>query len=559
MATVALLSGARQFLERHLVKGNHSPTEVAVAAALGILIAAIAKYPDRAMFTVARPDLKDKAVPGVPLLGNMLGALTETGNPLETLKKSFEKNNDIFVITVPIHGRMIAINSPELIEYIHKTNFSNYIRGKEYYELVKDLLGDGLFVKDGEEWRTHRKLVVMVFTTKMYRQVTKGSLTHGARELCDVFDKYEKLGKPMDLQNLFLKQTLDVFGRLTFGIEFNTLHSEEPHEFEEAFDYLMTNFDSRLVNPFWKYTDQLIPGKVKKIKACMASMDKYAYIAIEKRRKETEEEKATRPNDFLDHFINHVDEDGNTLSDKELRDIFVDFMLAGRDTTGYTLVWQFYSLLANPRVMKNALKELEIVLQGSEEYTFENLNHDMPYLKAIFYESVRLYPPIPRNMKTAANDDVFPDGTRILKGDRIIYSPWTMSRNRNIWGEDAELFVPERWLVDDDETSAAPGHSTATAKGRGVSPFGKFRIESMYKFSSFSSGPRLCVGQTFATIQALATTCMLLQNFDIALVPRQPVPEPKPSGALPMIHPLWATAKRKPKRNSDLSTSFIHV
>ncbi|KAF9342997.1 hypothetical protein BGX26_006458, partial [Mortierella sp. AD094] len=104
-------------------------------------------------------------------------------------------------------------------------------------------------------------------------------------------------------------------------------------------------------------------------------------------------------------------------------------------------------------------------------------------------------------------------------------------------------FVPERWLVEDEVSS--PTHPTATAGGRGVSPFGKFRMESLFKFNSFSCNPRLCLGQTFATLQAMVTTCMLLQNFDMTLVPGQPIPEPKVSVMLAMERPLMVYAKRK--------------
>ncbi|KAF9110307.1 hypothetical protein BGX27_006513 [Mortierella sp. AM989] len=540
MAIIALASGARQFIERHLSKGDRSPTEVAIIAIVGILVAAIAKYPDRAMFVSARPDLKDKSVPGYPLLGNMPQALLEKEHPLQVIKNGFDYFGDVFSLTVPLRGRLIAINNPELIEYILKTNFNNYIKGEVFSSQITDMLGDGIFVKDGDEWRFHRKTAVGIFTTKMYRQVTQGGFTLGAKDLCSVFDKYERLGQPMDLQALFLKQTLDVFGKLTFGIELNAVKSEGPHEFGDAFDYLMTNIDSRIMNPFWQWTDYLIPGKVQKLKKAIDSLDKYAYIAIEKRRNESAEDRETRPSDLLDHFIDHVDDNGNKQSDLQLRDVFVNFMLAGRDTTGYALSWQFYSLLANPRILKNVLKELEVVLRGSDKYTYETMMHELPYLKAVFHETLRLYPPVPRNIKEAVNDDILPNGTIVHKDDKIIYSTWCMGRNRKVWGEDAEVFVPERWLVEEDEKSS-PTHSTTTAVpagDHGISPFGKFRVESMFKFNSFNCNPRLCLGQTFATLQAMVTTSMLLQNFDMKLVPGQPIPEPKPSAALPMLRPL---------------------
>lgn len=197
---------------------------------------------------------------------------------------------------------------------------------------------------------------------------------------------------------------------------------------------------------------------------------------------------------------------------------------AGRDTTAQALTWQFYSLMANPRVMKTLQQEIDSVLQGSEDgITYETLMHSMPYTKAVLHETLRLHPPVPKNVRQAAGDDILPDGTHVNKGDFIGYSNWCMGRNKSVWGEDAELFVPERWLVFD--------YTTASAKPT-------FKAESQYRFVSFNCGYRLCLGQTFALLEALATTCVLIQRFDFKLAPRHPVPRVKGSVTLPMKDPL---------------------
>ncbi|KAF9353162.1 hypothetical protein BGX26_009073 [Mortierella sp. AD094] len=562
MAIISLVFAVRKYLEKLISKRNRSFSEYAAITVLSILIAVIAKYPNRAIFTRPRPDLKDRTVPGWPILGNMPAALKKGGNTHYGMKERFDHYGGVFAISVPLRGWLIAINSPEHIEYIMKTNFNNYIKGYPIWASMKDFLPGGIFITDGDEWRFHRKTSVGVFNTKMYRRVTEEDFVLGAGTVCSIFDKYDQLGQPFDLHALFFKQTLDVFGKLTFGIEFNALNTEGPHEFGDAFDYLTSNLTSRSMNPFWEWTDYLVSGKVKKVRNAIATLDKYAYITIEKRRNEPEEEKEKRPKDLLDHFINHVDDDGTMLSDRQLRDVFVSYMFAGRDSTALALSWQFYSLLANPRILKNVLKELDIVLGGSEKYTYETMMNELPYLKAVFHETLRLYPPVPRNTKMAVNDDVLPDGTIVYKDDKIIYSTWSMGRTKSVWGVDAEDFVPERWLVEDEVSS--PKHSTATASGRGVSPFGKFRMESMFKFNSFNCNPRLCLGQTFATLQAMVTTCMFLQNFDMSLVPGQPVPEAKVSVMLAMNRPLMVYAKRKHSREShnhttSLSTSYMQL
>lgn len=124
-----------------------------------------------------------------------------------------------------------------------------------------------------------------------------------------------------------MKLTLDAFGQLTFGLEFNALTCEGPNEFGDAFDYLTANVDGRVSNPFWFLTDKITPGKTRQLRGALGVLEKFAKMAIEKRRNESVEEKEKRRRDLLDHFINHVAEDGTKLTDVELRDVFVNFMM----------------------------------------------------------------------------------------------------------------------------------------------------------------------------------------------------------------------------------------
>jgi len=206
---------------------------------------------------------------------------------------------------------------------------------------------------------------------------------------------------------------------------------------------------------------------------------------------------------------------------------------AGRDTTAQGLTWQFFSLMSNPRVMKNLVHEIDTVLQGQSTFTYECMMQELPYLKAVFHETLRLYPPVPKNFKQAVDHDVLPGGTRVYPGDMVAISPWCLARNQDVWGVDAEQFVPERWL--DTSNVGAP-----LAK-ENASPFGKFRVESPFKFPSFNAGPRLCLGQTFATLEALVTTCMLLQRYEFKFAPgSHRGAEYKGSVTLPMAFPLHA-------------------
>jgi cytochrome P450 len=170
--------------------------------------------------------------------------------------------------------------------------------------------------------------------------------------------------------------------------------------------------------------------------------------------------------------------------------------------------------MANPRILKNVLKELDIVLQGSEIYTYETMMQELPYLKAVFHETLRLYPQVPRNVKEVVEDDVLPDGTVVYKGDSVVFSTYAMGRNRSVWGEDAEVFCPERWLMDEEDivkeqASSPPQKERDGGHSKGVSPLGKFRMESQFKFNSFNANPRLCL----VSFPSLVLTLPLMRAF----------------------------------------------
>ncbi|KAG0333050.1 hypothetical protein BG004_000995 [Podila humilis] len=584
---------------------NDAPLQTAAVAALGLLLAAMLKYPDRALFTTARKDLGKKRLKGAPLLGNLPDMIKTADDTLGGMLAWFEEHGDILSITVPIRGRFIFINHPMYLEHMFKNNFDNYIKGSIFSEQLEDVLHKGIFTSDGAAWRFHRKTSVNLFTTKMLRQSVQGPFQDTALALCRLLEQTmvntkgtkEEQEKELagtatattgvDLQQLLLKLTLDSSGKVIFGIDFNTLSAPigaPPHEFGLAFDYISANVDSRILNPFWHWTDPLTPGKVAKVKGAIAVLDKYAYEAIDKRLEErarlnldnTEDSKGSdddtieqqqhqqqqRPRDLLDHFVNYTNpDDGSKLSRDFLRDVFVSFMFAGRDTTALAMTWMFYCIISQPRVLRNVRREMDRVLgrkYDRSRYRYEVFMTELPYLRAVFHETLRLYPQTPRNIRVAVDDDVMPDGTKVCAGDLIAFSLWTMGRNRDVWGHDAALFVPERWLEEEEEVEEQEGDdkdkdreakdkipNVSKNNNKSKSPFGKFRMESQFKFNSFNANPRLCLGQTFAILESMVTVCVVLQQYDVELIKGHPIPVPKGAVSLPMLHGLLVTASHR--------------
>ena len=125
----------------------------------------------------------------------------------------------------------------------------------------------------------------------------------------------------------------------------------------------------------------------------------------------------------------------------------------------------------------------------------------IPYFIFRFYETLRLHPSVPANQKYALDDDIWPDGTVIKKGDYVVWSPWAQGRLESVWGPDAKEFKPERWFNED----------------------GDLKRENQGVWPAFHAGPRVCLGQNLATLEALVALTMLIKKYRFKMAPGQNV------------------------------------
>ncbi|KAJ7552926.1 hypothetical protein O6H91_06G077100 [Diphasiastrum complanatum] len=406
--------------------------------------------------------------------------------------------------------RMIHTVDPINVEYILKTKFVNYPKGKETLARQYDFLGDGIFNSDGETWKRHRKILSYEFSSRKLRDFSSNIFKKNAIRLADILDSAAKSKQEVELQDLFMRTTLDSICEIGFGLEFGSLSSLLPEvPFANAFDRASEAIGHRSWDLFWRIGRALGLGYEKGLQDYIRLLDAFTFKVVQQRKKSIEEgnknnEENTRE-DLLSRFTGFRDQYGEVMyKDKDLRDSILNFVLAGRDTTAITLSWLVYLLCSNPDVLDKISAELTSVLGDTknvnisefcELLTPEHLAQ-LHYLHAAVNEALRLYPPVPRDGKNALNDDVLPDGTKVKAGDRILYLPYSMGRMEFLWGNDALKFKPERWFKDNE-----------------------FQSESPYKFSVFQAGPRACLGKDSAYLQLKITAAVLIRFFQFKLVP----------------------------------------
>ncbi|XP_002511745.2 cytochrome P450 704C1 isoform X1 [Ricinus communis] len=392
------------------------------------------------------------------------------------------------------------------IEHVLKTNFDKYSKGKYNQDILTDLFGEGIFAVDGDKWRQQRKLASFEFSARVLREFSCSVFRTNTAKLVRVMSKVAVPDKVFDMQDILMRCTLDSIFKVGFGVELNCLEGSSKKEtaFTRAFDDSNELVYWRYVDPFWKLKRFFNVGCEASLRKNIKTIDEFVSNLIGTRRKLLAEQRYQNvKEDILSRFLTESEKDPEKMNDKYLRDIILNFMLAGKDSSANTLSWFFYMLCKNPIVQEKVAQEVTQVT-GSQDSTIDvedfmakitdTVLEKMHYLHATLTETLRLYPAVPVDGRCAEVDDVLPDGFRMKKGDGLYYMAYAMGRMRYIWGEDAEEFRPERWLNN-----------------------GIFQPESPFKFIAFHAGPRTCLGKDFAYRQMKIVSMALLRFFRFKL------------------------------------------
>ncbi|KAF7726669.1 Protein kinase alk2 [Apophysomyces ossiformis] len=508
------------------------------------IIALAIKYPNRTVFDNRRNGLP--RISGWPLVG-ALAQVLYNGHAIHDFYHHHFTKADTLTIELSAIGlppTIITID-PRNVEHILKRtpwlmqldltklklfqssdNFENYVKGPQFNDATEDLLGHGIFNANGEQWRYQRKTASHIFNIRNFRDHFTEVFVQEIREMQkSVFDVAVEKIEVVDFHDTMFKFTLDSFILLGFGIQLNSLKTKEKIPFAIAFDACQTNSFHRFINPLWRITetaDQILRPWKPDIKQHLRKVNAFADEVIENRRGEIAQGKNDHQ-DLLSRFMNSKNEHGEPLNNKELRDIVLNFIIAGRDTTAQALSWIFYNLMLHPRIEAKLLDEIgDNICEDMDAPTLYEVIKGMKYAHAVFYEGLRLHPSVPDNQKYALHDDILPDGTPVHKGDYIEWSTWSMARSEKVWGADAKEFRPERWITSE----------------------GDIRRESQGKFNSFNGGPRVCLGQNLATLEGLVAMTSLLKRYKFSLVPNQEITY-QVSLSLPMKNGMKVTVQHR--------------
>jgi cytochrome P450 len=475
-----------------------------------------------------------------PVMGIIPSIFLHINNIYDWVTESLIKAGGTFHFRGMWMGRAYGIVTadPSNIEYMLKTKFKNFPKGKYYRERFHDLLGNGIFNADNELWKEQRRIAISEMHSSRFVQHSfqaMQNLVH--QKLLKLFKKVveESNDHSFDLQDVLLRFTFDNICMAAFGVDPGCLALDLPQvpfakAFEEATELTLFRF---LLPPFvWKPMRHFGVGYEKRLKEAIKNVHDFAENTVTLRKNDLI--KFGSLNDHCD-LLSRLIEDSeqgkkNHFSDEFLRDFCISFILAGRDTSSVALAWFFWLVHKNPETESRILGEINEVLgcrkckniavNDEVVFTVEELKK-MVYLEAALSESLRLYPSVPTDIKEVMEDDVFPDGNMVKRGARVHYCIFSMARMESIWGKDCLEFKPERWIKD-----------------------GQFVSENHFKYCVFNAGPRLCLGKKFAYMQMKMVAASILLRYEVQVVEGHQV-DPKVTTTLYMKHGLVVTLKHR--------------
>jgi cytochrome P450 len=432
--------------------------------------------------------------PSNRLLGAIFGTLYQ--DPLGYFTHVARTYGDVAGIRIG-NFRTFFINHPDLIEDMLVNKAKLYHKGR-ILQANKFLFGEGLLTSEGDFWLRQRRLSQPAF----HRERIHGYGATMADYTQQMLTGWRG-GEERDIHEEMMNLALRIVGKTLFDADV----TRDAREVGETLDMMLriaANFSRTVLVPLWIPTPRNLRAK-----AGVRRIEKIIYRIISERRAGAAELRAGAAerqastvaggdvhNDLLSTLLEAQDEDGSRMTDRQLRDETITLFLAGHETTANTLSWTWWLLAQNPAVEKKFHDELDGVL-GGRVPTVEDLPR-LPYLGHVLTESLRLYPTAWGIARLAVEPHEIA-GYPVRPGNGVACAQWVVHRDPR-WFDAPLEFRPERWEKD------SWGNGLAKQLPR-------------FAYFPFGGGPRQCIGNTFALMEAGIVLATIAQKFRFELVP----------------------------------------
>ena len=418
---------------------------------------------------------------GLPIVGS---AFDLRDDPLNSMRLMARQYGDIVRFYV-MNRERILLNHPDLIYQVLVIQHSKFHKSELTRRITVRMLGQGLLISEGDFWRRQRRLVQPAFH--------RGRVNDYASAMLELAQAHVRDWRDGDRRNIaeeMMTLTLGIAVRTLFG---GTL-SGEAADVGRAMTFLM-RYSLRRQRAPWRIPEKWPTPKNRRANRELAFLDSLVYRIISERQASGNE----HHDDLLALLMSAMDDDGSQMTRQQLHDEAMTLFIAGHETTAQMLSWTWYALSQNPSADARLYEELRGILDGNPLNPADLAR--LPYLQAVMNEVLRLYPPA----YIMARETVEPcqlGGYGFARGTTILFSQWVAHRDPRFF-EDPDEFRPERWL-DGLADRLPPG-----------------------AYFPFGAGPRRCIGESFALLEAATVIATIARRFSFRVLPGIPVvPEP---------------------------------
>jgi len=406
---------------------------------------------------------------GLPVIGNKLAFVRD---PYGFMTRTARQYGDI-AHWEDAGGPIYQLNHPEYIEHVLVQNNENYVKGDDFQNILEPITGNGILNSEGAVWRRNRHLIQPAFHPDRIRSYAEMMTDETEAMLSSWADGETRL-----VHEDMMTVTLRIVARALFGVDIDE-HVDTIASALEEFMEATENLPNLVLPP-------AIPTPSRRrIQRSRERLDSVVTEMIEKRRADPGED------DVISMLLDATDEGGNAMSTDQIRDEVVTLLLAGHETTALSLTLTTYVLSQHPAVEEELVAELDEVLDGRTP-TMADLA-DLTYTERVVKESMRLYPPVPGIVREPVKPDIV-GGYEIPAGATVRMHQWVVHRDPR-WYDDPLAFEPDRW-TDDFEQSLPK-----------------------LAYFPFAAGPRRCIGERFAMLEARLLLATIYQRYHLELEP----------------------------------------
>ncbi|HEY9539372.1 MAG TPA: cytochrome P450 [Kiloniellaceae bacterium] len=394
--------------------------------------------------------------------------------------------------------KVLMLNEPEMIRHVLQDNRLNYEKSK-FYDVMRAILGNGIFLAEGDEWLSQRRSAARSFQGCQLRRMT-AAMQEAVGDLQQRWTPMAARGAVIDLIPEMMRLTLDILMRTLFSLRLDDEHVD----IFEALTVVLRDAERRIWSPF--SPPRWLPvRRNREVRDALRTLDSFVFDLIDKRRAERERvQGAEAEGDLLDALLDNRGD----RTDRQVCEQVQSMILAGHETTANALSWCFTLLSQHPESLRRLREELRTALDGRAA-GFADLPR-LPYTRMVFDETLRLYPPLWTFSRVAVADDSF-CGLRLTAGTNVMLNMFAVHRRPALWdnpeGFDPTRFDPQR------------------------------KNGKRFAYFPFSDGPRTCLGERFAILESMIVLAGILGRFDLQLLPGQKV-EPEPMITLRPRGPL---------------------